>query len=187
MTTTRSRQTAEERREAIIEAASSEFARGGLKGTSTEAIAARAGISQPYLFRLFGTKKDLFLAVIERCHARLRATFEAAAAADETGAPLAAMGLAYAQLLADREMLLVQMQTYAACSDPDIRRAASRGYAGLWELVQRLSGASDDEVRSFFAMGMLLNVSASMDLPEIAGEKGWAIAHLRELSEETAG
>ena len=187
MTTARSRRTASERREAIVEAATSEFARGGLKGTSTEAIAARAGISQPYLFRLFGTKKDLFLAVIERCHTRLRETFESAAAGDETGAPLAAMGLAYAQLLADREMLLVQMQTYAACGDPDIRRAASHGFAGLWELVQRLSGASDDEVRTFFATGMLLNVAAAMDLPEIAGEKGWAIQHLRDLAGEEAG
>jgi AcrR family transcriptional regulator len=187
VTTARSRQTAAERREAIIEAASGEFAKDGLKGTSTEAIAARAGISQPYLFRLFGTKKDLFLAVIERCHARLRHTFESAAAADETGEPLAAMGLAYAQLLADREMLLVQMQTYAACSDPDIRRAASHGYAGLWDLVQRLSGAPDEDVRTFFATGMLLNVAAAMDLPEIAGEKGWATHHLRELAGEADG
>jgi AcrR family transcriptional regulator len=184
VTTTRPRQTAEERREAIVEAASGEFARGGLKGTSTEAIAARAGISQPYLFRLFGTKKDLFLAVIERCYERLRDTFTAAAEADEAGDRLAAMGLAYAQLLADREMLLVQMQMYAACDDPDIRRSASRGYARLWELVQRLSGGSDEEVRSFFATGMLLNVAAAMDLPEIAGEKGWAIAHLREVGSD---
>ena len=46
------------------------FARGGLHGTSTEEIAEAAGISQPYLFRLFGTKKRLFVATRRALHGR---------------------------------------------------------------------------------------------------------------------
>src|SRR3954468_18338105 len=104
------RMTAEQRREAILGVAVGEFARGGLNGTSTEAIAAGAGISQPYLFRLFGTKKQLFLACMRRCHDRLHEPFRAAAEADTSGDPLEAMGVAYTELLDDREMLLLQLQ-----------------------------------------------------------------------------
>jgi len=175
--------TADERREAVLEVAIGHFARTGLQGTSTERIAADAGISHPYLFRLFGTKKELFLACLERCHERLRATFTRAAADASDDDRLEAMGRAYVELLADREMLLLQLQGYAACDDPDVRRTASGGYAELWELVERLSGAPEDEVRAFFATGMLLNMAAAMDLPQIAGDPGWALAHLREQAQ----
>ena len=89
------------------------------------------------------------------------------------------MGKAYVDLLADREMLLLQLQGYAACDDDEVRAIASDGYAELWQLVERLSGAPEDEVRAFFATGMLLNMAAAMDLPQIAGDPGWALAHLR--------
>jgi AcrR family transcriptional regulator len=174
--------TADERRAAIVEAAFAEFARTGLHGTSTEAIAERAGVSQPYLFRLFGTKKELFLAVMARSHELLTETFTRAAERDACADRLASMGQAYVELLRDREMLLVQMQMYAACEDRDVRREASRGYAELWRLVGKLSGATEDDVRAFFATGMLLNVAAAMDLPQIAGKAEWAGAHLRRIA-----
>ena len=172
----RSRMSAEERRADIVEIALSEFAIGGLHGTSTEAVAERAGISQPYLFRLFGTKKNLFIACIGRCFDRTEGAFRAAAEADESGVPLEAMGKAYIELLVDRELLLSQMQTYAACGDDEIRAVVRRRWGELYRTVERLSGAPADEVRAFFATGMLLNVAAAIDLPEIAGPKGAAWA-----------
>jgi AcrR family transcriptional regulator len=172
----RTRMSADARREEILNTAVSDFALGGLHGTSTEAIAERAGISQPYLFRLFGTKKDLFIACIGRCFDRTEGAFRAAAEADEGGAPLEAMGQAYIELLADRELLLSQMQTYAACGDDEIRVVVRRRWGELYRTVERLSGAPADEVRAFFATGMLLNVAAAIDLPEIAGQKGAAWA-----------
>ena len=57
-TTSTERHTAAERRDEILDAALNEFAERGLHGTSTDRIARRAGISQPYLFRLFGRKKE---------------------------------------------------------------------------------------------------------------------------------
>ena len=173
------RMSADERRETVLVVAVAEFARTGLQGTSTERIAAGAGISHPYLFRLFGTKKELFLACVERCYSRLADLFTGAAEAAGEGDRLEAMGHAYVDLLADSEMLQLQLQTYAACADPEVREAASRGYAELWQLVARLSGAPEEEVRAFFATGMLLNLAAAMDLPQIAGDPGWALAHLR--------
>jgi AcrR family transcriptional regulator len=179
----RRRMSAEERREAVLEVAVAEFARTGLHGTSTEKIAAGAGISHPYLFRLFGTKKELFLACMHVCHARLHDTFTRAAEAAGDGDRLEAMGRAYVALLGDREMLQLQLQMYAACADPEVRETASNGYAELWQLVGRLSGAPEGDIRAFFATGMLLNMAAAMDLPQIAGEPGWALAHLRGQAE----
>ena len=167
-TTTGVRMSAEERRELVLEAAVAEFARHGLAGTSTEAVARRAGISQPYLFRLFPTKKALFLALVERCYQRIEETF-IAAAGDKTGdEALEAMGDEYERLLDDhRALLLLQMHAYAASEDPDIRAATRAGFKRLWGLVERISGLPFDRVVAFFAMGMLINVAAAMDLPAV--------------------
>jgi AcrR family transcriptional regulator len=167
MTATGVRMSAGERREMVLEAAVAEFALHGMAGTSTEDVARRAGISQPYLFRLFPTKKALFLALVERCYQRVEGAFTAAAG-DKTGAAaLEAMGDAYDRLLEDRTLLLLQMQAYAACDDPDIRAATRAGFKRLWALVERLSGLPYDQIVMFFAMGMLMNVAAAMDLPAV--------------------
>ena len=159
--------TADERREIVLETALSEFAVSGLHGTSTEAVARRAGISQPYLFRLFPTKKGLFLALVERCFRRVEGAFTAAAGNLTGEEALAAMGRAYELLLEDRTLLLLQMQAYAACDDLEIRAATRAGYKRLWVLVERVTGLPFEQVVEFFAMGMLMNVAAAMDLPAV--------------------
>ena len=167
MTQTGQRMKAGERRETVLAAAVAEFAARGLAGTSTEHVARAAGISQPYLFRLFPTKKALFLALVDRCFRQVAAAFEAAAA-DRVGEDaLEAMADAYHQLLQDRTLLLLQLQAYAACDDPEIRDATRTGFKQLWALVERLSGLPYERVVMFFAMGMLMNVAAAMDLPAV--------------------
>ena len=166
------RQTADERREAILVAAVVEFAETGLAGTSTETIARRAGISQPYLFRLYGTKKELFLAAVERCFEETMDTFRSASRGAADGADaMRRMGDAYFLLISDRGKLRMQMQAYAACHDPDVRRAVQRGFGELTGLIMGLSGASAAAVSHFIARGMLLNVMASMDVLDVA--VGW--------------
>jgi len=168
------RSTAEQRRAELIEVALSEFSTTGLHGTSTEVIARRAGISHAYLFRLFGTKKDLFLACAKTCFERIRATFEEAAVGPTAEARLESMGHAYIEMLRDRELLLAQMQLYAACADPEIRAVVRAGFESLREEVARLSGSADGErLYVFFAQGMLLNVAASMDFPELGDPRRW--------------
>ena len=163
----RQRMPAAERRELVLEAAIVEFAARGLAGTSTEDVARRAGISQPYLFRLFPTKKALFLALVQRGYQRVEDTFTAAAG-DRTGdEALTAMGDAYELLLEDRTLLLLQMQAYAACDDPEIRAVTRASYKKLWELVERITGLPYQHVVDFFAIGMLMNVAAAMDLPSV--------------------
>jgi AcrR family transcriptional regulator len=163
------RQTADERREAAIAAAAIEFAGGGFAGTSTEAIARRAGVSQPYLFQLYRTKKELFLATVRFSFERITGRFEDAARAaraaglDADGV-LDAMGHAYITMLAaDRDLLRLQLHAYAACSDPEIQAAVRTQYRDLWAAVARISGADPDALFPWFASGMLINVIASID------------------------
>ncbi|HEX2743919.1 MAG TPA: TetR/AcrR family transcriptional regulator [Streptosporangiaceae bacterium] len=163
----RQRMPAAERRELVLGAAMGEFAAHGLAGTSTEEVARQAGISQPYLFRLFPTKKALFVELIGRCFQRVKDTFAAAADGLTGEEALGAMGDAYEQLLEDRTLLQLQMQFYAACHDPEVRDATRAGFKGLWELTERLTGLPFQQVVDFFAVGMLMNVAAAMDLPAV--------------------
>jgi AcrR family transcriptional regulator len=163
---------AEERRESVLDAAVAEFARGGLAGTSTEAIAARAGISQPYLFRLFSTKKDLFIAAYRRAFVIIERRFTEASEGLTGDEALGAMADAYHDLLSDRDLLLVQLHTYAASGDAEVQTVARDCYARLWRLVQARSGADAQTLRIFFAMGMLWNVAVALDLPDL--DETWA-------------
>jgi AcrR family transcriptional regulator len=150
------RKSAEERREEITDIALRHFAEGGYYGTSTEAIAREAGISQPYLFRLFRTKKELFLACTDTCFARVGQVFEDAVAADPEN-PFEAMGAAYeTRLLPDRHAL--------------IRAHVRLGFQGLVDRVAALAGVTRAETWEFFAYGMLLNVTAAIDFPREAWE-----------------
>jgi len=168
-----SRQTAGERRTAVLAAAITEFARSGYAGTSTEAIAARAGISQPYLFRLFGTKKDLFVATYDLVGLRIINELTRAAAGLEGEEAKVAMGDAYLELMQDPEVLQVQLHGFAAApGDPDIARSCRRTFEVLQELVVERAQVSDDELRQFFAAGMLINVMAAIDLLSLSDH--WA-------------
>ena len=169
---TGTRQTAGERREEIIRVAMEEFAHGGLDGTPTAAIAKRVGISQPYLFRLYRTKKDLFLAVVGRCFERTHRAFADAAEGRTGDDALHAMGNAYADLLTDRTLLLGQLQAYVACQDPDVRTLVRDGFKGLTMFVSDASGADAETVRRFFETGMLMNVVAAMELDRV--DEPWA-------------
>ena len=160
-----SRMTAHERRTSVLAAAITEFARSGYAGTSTEAVASRAGISQPYLFRLFGTKKDLFVATYELVSDRIIAAMTRAGLGLEGKEALVAMGEAYVELLQDPEMLQVQLHGFAAApGDPDIAAAGRRTFEVLWQLVRDRTQLPDEDLRDFFAMGMLLNVMSAIDL-----------------------
>jgi AcrR family transcriptional regulator len=163
---TSTRLSAAERRDDVLDAALVEFAERGLEGTSTEDIARRAGISQPYLFRLFGTKKVLFTATVTRCLRETLEMFQRAAEGKRGEEALQAMGEAYvAELVTgDRVRLRAQLQAYAACDDPDIRAVVRDGYGDLVAYAQRVSGLPAEEISRFFATGMLLNVLASMQV-----------------------
>ena len=163
---------AEERREEILDAAVSEFALKGLHGTSTETIARRVGISQPYLFRLYGTKKELFLAAVVRGFQRVHEAFRLAVE-QHPDEPLEAMGNAYRDLLQHREELLLQLQSYAACGDPDVEQSYATSSLILYRFVESVPGIDPLSVPEFFSHGMLLNVVAAMDLMSVIDTEPW--------------
>lgn len=168
-----SRLTADERRTAVLAAAISEFARAGYAGTSTEAIAARAGISQPYLFRLFGTKKDLFVATYDLVADRIIGELSRAAAGLEGDEARQAMGTAYVELMQDPELLQVQLHGFAAApGDPEIATSCRRTFEVLQQIFFDRTHLGEDELREFFAIGMLINVIVAIDLPSLSDE--WA-------------
>lgn len=163
---------AEERRESVIRAAITEFARSGYHGTSTEAIAKRVGVSQPYLFRLFPGKKAIFLAAAERCLADMRRLFEEAAADLKGEEALHAMAEAYTRLIAEEpERLQMQLQTYVtvaaaeAAGDHEFGEMVRRGWMELWDTVHLPLGGDVDGTTTFLAYGMLINTLAAMGFP----------------------
>jgi AcrR family transcriptional regulator len=170
---TATRQSAEERREAVLDAAQAEFAARGLHGASTEAIAKAAGISQPYVFRLFGTKKELFKATVARCMRETLETFQRAAEGKRGEDALDAMGSVYiTDLIADRARLKTQLEAYSACDDPEICEVVRDGFGDLVAYVERVSGLPPERVTSFFAQGMLINVMSAMGLKD--SDEPWA-------------
>jgi AcrR family transcriptional regulator len=180
------RLTADERRDAVVAAAMIEFAMTGYAGTSTEAIARRSGVSQPYLFQLFGTKKDLFLAAVRHGFGRTRLVFKTAGVRARTENPsaeyvLEEIGLAYCALLRDRHLLLCQLQAYAACGDPDIREVVGEEFIRIYRLVGDLSGADDHALEEWFAKGMLMNTAAAIG-PEMAEAGDFSFASLGRIA-----
>jgi len=185
--TPRRRVPAAERREELIAAAVHEFAHGGLHGTPVERIARRVGVAQPYVFSLFPSKRDLFLAALERGFERVADTFRRAAAGYAEGrAPadcedaLEAMGRAYKEmLLSDRDYLMLQHQSYAACDDEVVRTCVRRCYAELVDLARELSGADPERMDDFFRHGMALNVAAALGVEDLSVGCAWVAEVLR--------
>jgi len=156
--------TASQRREMVLQAALIEFAARGLDGSSTQDIAQRAGISQPYLFRLFPTKKALFLTLVRRCFQQVTQALAAAAAGHAGEEALQAMGTAFGQLCQERTLPLMQMQAYAACTDPDIQAATRAAFRDLSISVEQLTGLSPARVQRWLGTAMLMSAATAMNL-----------------------
>ncbi|WNG41492.1 TetR/AcrR family transcriptional regulator [Archangium violaceum] len=169
--TSRKLSTADERRSTVLRTAIQAFAARGYYGTTTVEVAKAAGISQAYVYRLFPDKEALFVAVIDHCAALLRENMADAVAKTRGLEPetvLAAMRTAYARLIQDdRDLLRVLMHANCAASEPPIREAIRACYAKQVEYVRSAAGASDDQVRSLIADGLLTNVLVAIGADEV--------------------
>lgn len=167
------RMPADERREQLLDAATRAFGRGGYHGTSTDAVAREAGVSQPYVVRTFGTKLELFLQVFRRATDRIRLAFEAVLDEGEFDAEseddAARLGMAYTDLLADRDLLQIMMHGYSAGGVDEIAAISRECMAEIFRTIRR-TGWDEDSCRDFIAHGMLINVLLSMHAPEHLGD-----------------
>lgn len=171
------RSTAEARRAVVLNAAVSAFARTGFHATPVTAVAAAAGISEAYVFRLFSGKLGLFVAATEVCFERIVAALEMGAERVGDAGPdevLDAMGDAYADLIADRDLLLLQVQAQAVTDVPEIAEAVRAGYRRVATFVQGRSGADDAQVQQFFAYGQLCHLIVTAGLEQVP--EPWARA-----------
>src|SRR4051794_22398627 len=163
--TTASRMSADDRRELVLAAATRAFSRGGYAGTSTDAVAKEAGVSQPYVVRIFGTKLELFLEVLERSCDRIRQAFGAVLAEGpfdpDNDEDWGRLGLAYTELLRDRDLLMVMMHGFSSGNVDEIAATSRAGMGGIFATIMS-TGCSDERAREFIAQGMLLNVMLSM-------------------------
>ncbi|HTZ63822.1 MAG TPA: TetR/AcrR family transcriptional regulator [Solirubrobacteraceae bacterium] len=182
----RQRVSAAERRDALVRAAVYEFAQGGLTGTPVDRIARAVGVAQPYVFSLFPTKRDLFLAAVERSFEHTAKLFERAAAEYDAGRSprdvadkLEAMAWAYHEMLeneGDRAWLMIQHQAFAACYDNEVRARVRDLFADLILRAQLLSGADAERIDEFLRYGMSLNVAAAIGVEALSVDSDWIAA-----------
>lgn len=169
------RSTAEARRAEVIERALSAFADTGYFATRVGAIAAASDISEAYIFRLFGGKLELFLAALDHCYAKIVAAMSAGADRARSTSPadiLDAMAEAYAELIADRDLLALQVHAQSAASVPEIAVAVRDGCKRVVTLVQKRSAADDAAVQQFMAYGQLCHLVVIAELAAIPAR--WA-------------
>jgi TetR/AcrR family transcriptional regulator len=159
------RMKAEDRRELILAAATRVFGDFGYVGTTTDQVAKAAGVSQPYVVRMFGTKEGLFLEVLERALARLLGVFRSALA--EGGAdPAERLGRAYVDLLGDRGLLLSLMHAFVLGSDPVIGSAARRGFLDVYRFLRDEAGFDAGQASQFLASGMFINTMVGLRMSD---------------------
>ncbi|GAB3144499.1 TetR/AcrR family transcriptional regulator [Amycolatopsis sp. NPDC004378] len=167
--------TSDARRDVVVDAAIAEFARGGYHSTPISAVATKADISPAYVFKLFPSKVSLFVAALDRCFELVAHALSNGAARADGEAPekiLYEMGGAYAELIADRNLLMLQVHAQSAADTPEIADAVRRGLEKVTELARSRSGAPDDQVQRFIAYGQLCHLIATLDLDDHAGD--WA-------------
>lgn len=154
---------AADRRELILEAATAVFGAKSYVGTTTDEVARAAGVSQPYVVRLFGTKAKLYIAVIERAFERVMSEFRRVLPGEPEGR-LKRMGNAYAGLLTERGMLPVIANSTALGGDPEIGPVARAGFNAIWRVVRDEAGFTEEQTRDFMAGGMLINAVVGLRL-----------------------
>lgn len=168
--------TSDVRREAVVDAAIVEFARTGYHGTPISAVAARAAISQAYVFKLFPGKVALFVAALDRCYElveRALAKGLARAAGADPEKVLYEMGGAYAELIADKSLLMLQVHAQSAADIPEIAEAMRAGLGRVTEYARSRSGAEDDQVQRFMAYGQLCHLVTTLGLD--SRSDAWAV------------
>lgn len=194
------RMPATERRELILQAATAVFAERGYSGATTDQVAKAAHISQPYVVRMFGTKENLFLEALDRALGKLMDSFRSVIADYDAGRLAGKvalldpdkgssrevqlkqlMSLAYADLVQDRGILLMMMQSFIAGHEPVIGACARDGFVGIYRLVRDEAGLGEEMTRDFLAHGMLMNTLISLRLTDLY-ETNSAVAELLECT-----
>ena len=171
MTDTRpQRMPAAERRELMLDSASVVFGERGYAGTTTDAVADAADVSQAYIVRTFGSKEALFTETAGRALSRIETVFRQAAAshASTGGTVQERLGRAYVDLVADRGILLTVMHLFTLGHHDKFGDLARDGFLRVYRVLRDEVGLTPQQTETFLAKGMLINTMLALRLPDIA-------------------
>lgn len=182
----RTRLTADQRHDQLIAAAVTAFSGGGYAGTTTDQVARIAGVSQPYVIRLFGTKQALFIGAVQYAAGRIEQQFRTAAGTDPT---LSGLGRAYDDLLAEKELISVLLHGFTAGSDPDIGPVVRDCFGRIYATVRELTGADVAQARDFLATGMLCTILGTLNVigPDAVPAQPWMTDLVTSMNLTKAG
>jgi TetR/AcrR family transcriptional regulator len=156
----------EDRRELVLESATRVFGDYGYFGATTGMVAKSAEVSQPYVIRMFGSKEQLFLEVLERALSRLLTAFRAVVA-EESPIPLPErLGICYVDMVDDRGLLLSLMHGFVLGRDPRIGAASRCGFMAVYEFMRSEAGFTPAETEQFLAGGMLINTMVGLRMAD---------------------
>ncbi len=160
---------AAERRATILEAARDLFGRQGYHGTTTDQIAKAAGISQPYVVRMFGSKEALFLEVLHATLGTLvdawRETLGGLPSGADEHERARAIGEQFVDLAATRGLHTMLLQAFVSGAEPAIGRAAREGFLGIYRFLRDEAGIPDEQVQGFLGSGMIFSVMLAIGMP----------------------
>lgn len=154
----------------MLDAASIVFGERGYAGTTTDAVAHAAGVSQAYIVRTFGSKEALFIETAGRAVSHIEAVFRVAAVSgSSTGdAVQERLGRAYVDLVADRGILLTVMHLFTLGHHNKFGPLARDGFLSVYRVLRDEVGLSPQETEMFLAKGMLINTMLGLRLPDVA-------------------
>jgi AcrR family transcriptional regulator len=131
-----------ERRAAVVQTACRVFAKSSYHGSTTAQIARETGVTEPVLYRHFASKRELYIACLDRVWEQVRALWENAVEREPDAANwLKAIGKAYLEERASARIVLVDLWIQAltvAADDAEIRRALRQQVREVHEFVAAL-------------------------------------------------
>lgn len=162
------------RKEDILEAGLEVFAESGYYNTTTAHIAERAGISQPYVFRFFKTKEELFAAALDRAYERILQAFKNMESTPEK--LVTKMIEVYENLSVSNPNEIALQVIGLSVTEDSIKNSTKSGLSSIRNYtLERFQSAeianADREVTTFLARGILCNISFFIDLPELIDGK----------------
>jgi len=160
------RMRSEDRRELILDAAMRVFGDSGYVGTTTAEVARAAGVSQPYVVRMFGTKERLFLDVLGHALDLLMQTFRGVLAEGDRHDLHHRIGLAYVELAETPGLLLSLMHGFVLGSDPVIGAEGRRGFMLVYRFLRHEAGFTAEEAQQFLSGGMLINTMIGLKMAD---------------------
>lgn len=172
--------TADTRRPLVAAAALREFARGGYHGTTVADVAREAKISPAYVFKLYPRKESLFVAALEACFDQIIVALTEGADSSDSPDPVSvldAMGSAYAALIRDRTLLMLQVHAQSVAEIPEIGTALRAGLARVTEFAKQRSSADDGDVQRFMAYGQLCHLIVTARIDEVPASWAQTLSH----------